>query len=107
MSVKSFYQPPEPVIGTYGAANLVTSKDLMPLAVAITRVFVPLEHRGAGIANEMMLRVLADADESHTTLVLEIVPDESEGLSYEALEAWYRRLGFKYNKYGLMVRRPK
>lgn len=69
----------------------------------ITRINVPKKHRGKGYASVLLKECIADADETKTTLFLEI--QSSDGLSYEQLEAWYRRHGFK--GFTMFKRRPK
>lgn len=61
----------------------------------ITRVNVPMAHRGKGIASKLLRQCCADADQLGITLWLEIA--SSDGLSYDQLEAWYLRHGFKGN----------
>ncbi len=69
----------------------------------ITRVNVPQSHRGKGIARELMAEVIAEADRTGTTLFLEIQP--SDGLNYEQLRSWYRRLGFEGSL--VLIRKPR
>ena len=104
--VRSFYMTGH--IGQGGGANLVTSVDLAPHSVAITRIFVPYDLRGQGIGSQMLNMVIADADSSDITLCLEVQPDDSD-LNYDQLVAWYQRHGFKWwVRYpGLMIRRPQ
>ena len=69
----------------------------------ITRINVPRNHRGKGIASTLLRRALHAADSESITLFLEISP--SDGLNYEQLKAWYKRYGF-YGNY-LYIRKPK
>lgn len=72
----------------------------------ITRINVPVNHRGKGIGSELLTRILAEADSTQTTLFLEIQP--SGGLDYTQLEQWYRRHGFKNMRgSGVFRRRPR
>jgi ribosomal protein S18 acetylase RimI-like enzyme len=57
-------------------------------------------HRGKGFAHRLMQEVLADADREGVTLILSAEAQGRDnpkrpGLSQDALEAWYKRLGFK------------
>jgi predicted GNAT family N-acyltransferase len=70
----------------------------------ITRINVPISSRGQGVARRLLAQILKDADESKTTLFLEISP--SDGLSFEQLKAWYARHGFERWK-GLYRRLPR
>jgi len=58
----------------------------------ITRVNVPVRHRGQGYASELLKQITDDADREHVSLMLEVSP--SDGLGYSQLVAWYRRHGF-------------
>jgi GNAT superfamily N-acetyltransferase len=69
----------------------------------ITRINVPPAHRGKGLARALLAECLRTADDTKTTLWLEIA--ESDGLSFAQLEAWYLRHGFK-NLGGIYRRRP-
>ena len=59
----------------------------------LTRINVPVQFRGQGVARRLLARVLTDADAEGITLWLEIMP--SGGLSFEELKAWYERRGFR------------
>jgi len=61
----------------------------------ITRINVPMAHRGKGIGTELLNECITKADELGITLWLEI--QSSDGLTYDELEAWYKRHGFKGN----------
>lgn len=69
----------------------------------VTRINVPRAHRGKKLGTQLLNAFLKEADEYQKTVWLEIQP--SDGLSYDELEAWYLRHGFK----GFMIykRRPK
>jgi predicted GNAT family acetyltransferase len=60
----------------------------------VSRVNVPEKHRGNGYGSILLKTVTNDADQEGITLRLEIFP--SGQMSYEQLEAWYRRNGFEY-----------
>ena len=62
----------------------------------ITRINVPREHRGQGLASRLMKRITADADRTRTKLYAWISP--SDGLGRRALKAWYRRNGFRIDR---------
>ena len=70
----------------------------------ITRINVPKEHRGKGIARALLQEILTEADKNKVKLYLEI--QSSDGLTAEQLAAWYRRHGFKGNMIGVLVRKP-
>lgn len=69
----------------------------------ITRINVPVAHRGKGHASALLRECCDEADREGTTLWLEIA--ESDGLNYNQLEAWYKRYGFR--GFGIYRRRPK
>src|SRR6185369_9551323 len=69
----------------------------------ITRINVPKAHRGKGIGTQLLTECLAEADKLGVKLWLEI--QSSDGPSYEELEAWYMRHGFKGNM--IYRRKPK
>lgn len=73
----------------------------------ITRISVPQEHRGKGVATRLLRRVLADADEEGARLYLAIMPSGGS-LTAKQLERWYRRYGFKPDPQheGVFVREP-
>ena len=71
----------------------------------LTRINVPVKHRGHGYASNLLRRVLADADKEGANLVLEINP--SDGLSKEELERWFYRYGFRQYGTGYWFRRPE
>lgn len=69
----------------------------------ITRIHVPDEHRNQGHGRKLLSKIISDADRTGTTLFLEI---SSYGdVSFEGLEKWYMRNGFKQWK-GIYRRRP-
>ena len=78
--------------------------DLCPYedGLIITRINVPELSRGKGIGSALLNEVLREADKTNTTLYLEIL--SSGPLSYDQLEAWYKRHGFKGNM--LYIRKP-
>lgn len=76
-----------------GIAVLDYTEYYAPDAWYITRINVPRAHRGKGLGTKLLDSFLKDADEFKKTVWLEIQP--SDGLSYDELEAWYLRHGFK------------
>lgn len=70
----------------------------------ITRINVPKEFRGQGHGRALLKQITDAADQEGVTLHLEIQP--SDGLDYEALQAWYIRAGFK-RTLSWFTRRPK
>lgn len=69
----------------------------------ITRINVPAKYRGQGHGSNMLRELCAKADAEGITLWLEINPYGD--MTYEQLEAWYRRYGFKGT--GIYKRKPK
>lgn len=69
----------------------------------ITRINVPKKYRGQGHGTALLKECIADADKEGITLWLEIA--ESGGLSYDELEAWYKRHGFTGHM--IYMRRPR
>jgi ribosomal protein S18 acetylase RimI-like enzyme len=58
----------------------------------LTRINVPVQHRGLGYGTMLLLECLQSADAEGAVIVLEISP--SDGLNFEELGAWYTRYGF-------------
>ena len=77
--------------------------DYYGLGQIITRINVPKEFRGQGIASKLLRECCQKADQAGTMLFLEIAP--SDGLGYDALVAFYTRYGFKPWR-GIYRRRP-
>ncbi len=77
-----------------------------PSQLYLSRINVPGDHIGQGFGRTLMHQVLDAADDEAITLALELNP--TYGLSFDQLEAWYRRLGFEYddNMISVMVRNP-
>lgn len=72
----------------------------------ITRINVPLVHRGRGHGSALLQMLLDDADKEGVKLWLEI--NASGELTHEQLELWYTRHGFKnYKGTGVYRRLPK
>ena len=70
----------------------------------ITRINVPVAHRGKGHATALLQQILDDADKEGITLYLEI--QASDGLNRDQLQDWYERHGFKEFVTGFWRRRP-
>lgn len=64
-----------------------------PGVCMITRINTPAKFRGQGIASGLLKQTLALADRLGVVMTLSIHP--SDGLDYDALDAWYRRHGFE------------
>ena len=72
----------------------------------ITRINVPINYRDQRLGSKLLRRICDDADQSRSTLYLEISP--SGRLNYEELKAWYERYGFKLQaSTGYYKRSPK
>lgn len=76
-----------------GLAVLDYTEYYAPNAVYITRINVPRAHRGKGLASKLLNDFLEECNHKDITVWLEISP--SDGLTYDELEAWYLRHGFK------------
>lgn len=84
-----FYSPEHNAI-----ADLVDAREMGLLnGMLITRINVPAQHRGQGVGRELLKLILAAADAEGLNLYLEI--SSSDGLTYDELEAWYVRYGFR------------
>jgi predicted GNAT family N-acyltransferase len=59
----------------------------------ITRINVPVQHRGKGLGSDLLRKCCKVADEHNIDLWLEIMA--SDGPAHDDLEAWYLRHGFK------------
>lgn len=72
----------------------------------ISRINVPFDCRGQGFGTKLLKRITDAADREGQILWLEI--QESDGLTYDQLEAWYKRHGFKWYRgtMGVMRRLP-
>lgn len=93
--------------------NALVLVTLMPAPIfgdndwIVTHVATQRKIRGKGHASRIFQSVLADADAEQATLVLTIDPDPPEfgGITYDQLEAWYERLGFKWEPNGEWMKR--
>lgn len=92
---------------TRAIADLTNVGEMVPKTRTITRINVPHEHRGRGLGTKLLRQILADADAEGVALSLEIMP--SGPLDYAALEAWYRRWGFRpWKKFpSVFIRKPR
>jgi len=74
----------------------------------ITRINVPIRHRGQGHGSDLLDTALEDADAIGSSLLLEIHPSGSE-MNYDKLERWYRSRGFRRSKKydGFFIRKPQ
>lgn len=88
-------------------ADLTGVGDMVPGTRTITRINVPSEHRSKGLGSKLLGRICADADREAVSLSLEILP--SGPLSYEDLQRWYVRYGFRRSGkfHGILIRRPR
>jgi GNAT superfamily N-acetyltransferase len=71
----------------------------------LNRVNVPAKWRGRGIGRSLMKEVTDEADSLGVTLVLDINPYGA--LDFEALSAWYQRVGFTQRSDGRWWRSPQ
>jgi hypothetical protein len=94
------------------APSRIAIADLVPpgeltRSWTITRINVPLRPsglRGQHYGSALLWRICSDADRELVALQLEISP--SDGLTYDQLEAWYLRYGFRSSAHGYMKRMP-
>lgn len=89
------------------SAHQIAIADLAPFrrGFLLTRINVPKSARNIGIGSSLLEEILRDADRLSATIYLGVSP--SDGLSFEALTAWYMRKGFKFNTGDmLLVYRP-
>lgn len=93
---------------TRAIADLV---EISPEHYLITRINVPRELRGRGLASELLQEIIEDADEEGVTL--EIHPVSSGSLTRSDLVLWYKRHGFRWGESGIsqepvkvLIRRP-
>lgn len=101
--MKNIYFDPK----TRAIADLTGIGEMVPKTRTITRINVPADYRGRGLGTRLLKKILADADAFGVALSLEIMP--SGPLDYDALEAWYRRHGFRpWKKFPLVfIRKPR
>lgn len=79
-----------------GASVDLIKTDKMDDKIAIvSRIKVPRNKRGQGLASSLMQKVITDADEEGYLLVL-AVEGYDDGLSNQALSEWYEKLGFEW-----------
>lgn len=78
--------------------------DYYNLGRIITRINVPQEYRRQGVGSNLLKMVCEDADKEKIRLFLEIFP--SGEATYEVLEHWYLKYGFKHFN-GLYLRVPR
>lgn len=69
-----------------------------PLGWALTDIFVPWNDQGKGIGRDLMREVLEWADSQNVDVCLSIAPSGGK-MDHEALEAWYRRVGFEWDSH--------
>ena len=74
--------------------------------IHIDGVLVPLEERGRGQGTAMLKMLNALADKHGVEMVGHISPFGFDGLKYRQLAAWYKRHGWKVDRYGAMRRMP-
>lgn len=86
----------------WAIADLVSPGELMP-HWTITRINVPVDHRGHGYGRQLLQMIIDDADQESITLALE--PSPSDGLDYDQLVNWYARHDFVMGSLGYMIRK--
>ena len=69
-------------------------------------LYVPSMYRRQGIATQLLLRVLADADRCGVKLFLTVSGDE-DAMNDEQLTVWYARFGFVRRNALVQVRTPR
>lgn len=94
-SITDLVQIPQNLEGEFGVSE----------GWMITRISVPKESRGKGIASLVLREMVQDADREGVVLILEPFP--TGGLDYSQLISWYQRYGFrKVPGRRIMVRLP-
>lgn len=86
-SIINVSEYPTELLGLFEAAPTGTKR-----VAELNRVNVPAKWRGQGIGRRLMQEVLDEADQLGVTLVLDINPYGD--MDYQALSAWYQRVGF-------------
>lgn len=71
----------------------------------LTRINVPVQHRGQGYARQLLKQILDDADREGVIIKLHV--SEGGGLSDEQLTEWYKRHGFAWRNCLFYERLPK
>lgn len=102
--MKTFYMDRD----TRSCIDVAQPGELYP-GHTICRVSVLPQHRGQGLARQLMNEVLTDADFEWVPLYLDVQPDASgTGLDFHLLYQFYLRCGFVQSPYGYpsMVRHP-
>jgi predicted GNAT family acetyltransferase len=77
--------------------NTAMSLDIKPFdgRIHIGSVLIPEEHRGKGLASNLMKKLIQFADLKNVELDLEVQPFGKKGLNKTQLRDWYKGLGFK------------
>lgn len=75
-----------------------------PLGWTLTDIVVPPKHQGQGHGRRLMKLALDWADHNGITLCITVAP--TGPLDYDALDAWYRRLGFQPDRHDILRRKP-
>lgn len=73
--------------------------EVSPNHYLITRINVPREVRGKGLASSLLKEIVEEADTEGATL--EIHPVSSGGLTRKELVSWYMRHGFHWGRSGI------
>ena len=79
-------------LGDHKAAALDLTR--LPEGWLLTRVQVPHEYRGQGVARQMMAEVLDWADQHDYVLYVVPSPYSDSPMNRDQLQEWYERCGF-------------
>lgn len=73
----------------------------------LTRIFVPIDRRGQGVASRILAQLLAEADYEGATLLLEVPPNGKFEHATSELQDWYKEHDFERHSLTLWKRLPK
>ncbi len=81
--------------------------DITIEGTTVSRIEVPIQHRGKGVAKELLTKVIKDADKNCEELTVQPSPDDETDESYNKLVKFYSEFGFEPAEHFMMKRKPK